>query len=122
MPDKRMRPIVKEEPGAGGAQDLLDAAIAAATAKRVEQLHRADMDVQGAGTDLESQLRTANSKSQEFALQSMERLRAMGEELVAELRADIRIKDAALETRDSVHKAEVAILDLIGCCSSKMRR
>ncbi len=65
MPDKRMRPFVKEEPGAEG----------------------------------------------------LEQARAMGEQLLqakaelAELRAEIRIKDAALEAKGRIHQAELEAKD-----------
>jgi hypothetical protein len=78
---------------------------------------RGDKGEEGAGTELEVQLLRANYEAQAFALQGMERERAMAEQLlqakaqVAELRADIRIKDAALEAKDSWHKAEVALLE-----------
>jgi hypothetical protein len=108
MPDKRMRPIVKQEPGADGAQELQQqqhaaaAAAAAAAGERDGRRRRGDMGEEGAGTELEVQLLRANAEAQAFALQGMERERAMAEELLqakaqfAELRADIRIKDAAL--------------------------
>ncbi len=63
------------------------------------------------------QLLRANAEAQRFALQGMERERAMGEQLlqakaqVAELRVDIRTKDAALEAKESVHKVKVALLE-----------
>ena len=62
----------------------------------------------------------ANVEGQVIAfitVQWMERERVMGEELlqskaqVAELRAEIRIKDAALEAKDAAHKSEVALLE-----------
>jgi hypothetical protein len=89
------------------------------------------MGEEGAGTELEVQLVRANAEAQAFALQGMERERAMGEELlqakehllqreramteqllqakeqVVELRAEIRIKDAALEAKDAVHRAQL---------------
>ena len=76
------------------------------------------------GAGLQLQLLRTNADAQAFALQGMERERAMGEQLLeakaellqakaqfAELRAEIRIKDAALEAKDIVHKAEVAVLE-----------
>jgi hypothetical protein len=121
MPDKRMRPIVKQEPGADGAQELppqqQQAAAAAAAGEREGRRRRSDMGEKGAGTELEMQLLVANAKAQAFALQGMERERALGEELlqakaqVAELRAEIRINDAALEAKVAIHKAEVALLE-----------
>jgi hypothetical protein len=110
IPDKRMRPIVKQEHGADGAQQLLQQQTAAAAAA-------GEREGPGAGTELEMQLLRANAEAQAFALQGMERERAMAEELlqskaqVAELRADIRIKDAALEAHAAVHKAEVGLLE-----------
>ncbi len=120
MPDKRMR-IVKQEPGASSAQELPQQQQAeAAAGERVGQQRRVEDE---GGADIGMQLLRANAGVHAFALQSMERERAMGEELlqskaqVAELRAEIRIKDvmlqakdAALEAKDSVHKAEVALL------------
>ena len=136
MPDKRMRPIVKQEPGADGAQELQRQQEAAGESLREGRRRLGDMVEEGAGTELEMQLlRRANAEAQAFALQGMERERAMavelkamgeqmlqreramGEELlqlkaqVAELRADIRIKDAALEAHAAVHKAEVGLLE-----------
>ena len=49
-----------------------------------------------------------------FAVQGLEQARALGEQLLqakadhAELRAEIRITDAALEAKESVHKVDVA--------------
>jgi hypothetical protein len=125
MPDKRMRPIVKQEPGADGAQELQQQqAAAAGETQREGRRRRGDMGEEEAGTELEVQLLRVNTEAQAFALQGMERERAMAEELkaigeqllqskaqVAELRADIRIKDAALEAKDTLHKAEVALLE-----------
>ncbi len=130
MPDKRMRPIVKQEPGSDGAQELPQPqqAAAAAAGEREGRRRRGDMGEEGAELELEVQLLRENAEAQAFALQGMERAMAMGEELlhakvqVAELRAEIRIKDAALESevrsreaalqaKDAVHKAHVALLE-----------
>jgi hypothetical protein len=126
MPDKRMRPIVKQEPGAGCAQELPQQQQAAATAagEREGQHHRIEDEAAEGGVELGLQLLRANADVQAIALQWMERERAMGEELlqskaqVAELRAEIRIKDAALESevrsreaKDAVHKAHVVLLE-----------
>ena len=125
MPDKRMRPIVKQEPGGGDAQQLQAAAAATGGSR---QRRRGDAGEEGAGAELELQLLRANAEAQAFALQGMERERALGEQLlrakeellqakvqVAELRAEIRIKDAVhqaqQEAKDAVHKAEVAVLE-----------
>ncbi len=60
MPDKRMRPIVKQEPGADGAQ-----AAAAAEEEEEREGRRRRGDVasgeEGAGTELEVQLLRANA-------------------------------------------------------------
>jgi hypothetical protein len=139
MPDKRMRPIVKQEPGADGAQQLQQqqaAAAAGGAGEREGRRRRGDMGEEGAGTEMEVQLLRANAEAQAFALQGMERERALGDQLlrakeellqrekamgeellqakvqVAELRAEIRIRDAALEAKDKAHKAEVAVLEL----------
>ena len=104
MPIKRMRAIVKMESGAGGAQELLQQQQAAAGAQEVQRRRFEE----GAGVELELQLLRANAGMQAFALQGMERERAMGEELlqakaqVAELRADVRMQDAALEAKEAV--------------------
>jgi hypothetical protein len=87
MPDKRMRPIVKQEPGADGAQELppppeAAAAAAAAAREREGRRRRGDMGEEGAGTELEVQLLRANAEAQAFALQGMERERAMAEQLL----------------------------------------
>ncbi len=86
MPDKRMRPIVKQEPGADGAQELLpppQAAAAAAAAGEMEgRRRRGDMGEEGVGTEMEVQLLRANAEVQAFALQGMEREKAISEELL----------------------------------------
>ncbi len=123
-----MRPTVKQEPGAGGAQELqqeLNAVAPPAAGERNGQRRRVEEEAEAAGpggTGLQLQLLRMNADVQAFALQGLERERAMGEQLlqakaellqakaqVAELRAEIRIKDAALEAKDIVHKAEVAV-------------
>jgi hypothetical protein len=95
--------MVKQEPGADGAQE--------AACEREGRRRRGDMgEVQEeAGTELEVQLLRANAEALAFALQGMERERAMAEQLlqrermiaeellqtkvqVAELRADMRLK------------------------------
>jgi hypothetical protein len=121
MPGKRMRPVVKQEPGADGAQDLPppQQQAAASAGEREGRRRWSDMCEEGAGTELEMQVMKADAEAQAFAfaLQGMERERAMAEELlqakaqVAELRADIRIKDAALEAKVAVHKAELDLLE-----------
>ena len=82
MPDKRMRPIVKQEPGADGAQELQQQQGAAGETQREGRRRRGDMVEEGAGTELEMQLLRANAEAQAFALQGMERERALGEELL----------------------------------------
>ena len=77
MPDKRMRPIVKQEPGADGAQQLQQQQEAAGESQREGRRRRGDMGEEGAGTELEVQLLRANAKAHAFALQGMERKRAM---------------------------------------------
>jgi hypothetical protein len=122
MPDKRMRPIVKEEPGADCAQQLPPQQQAAATAagERQGQHHRIEDEAAEGRVEPGLQLRRANVEGQAIAfitVQWMERERAMREELlqlkaqVAELRAEVRIKNAALEAKDNAHKAEVALLE-----------
>ena len=75
------------------------------------------MGEEGARTELEVQLLRADVEAHAFALQGMERERAMAEELlqakaqVAELRAEIRIRDAALEAKDATHKAKFALIE-----------
>ena len=93
MPDKRMRPIVKQEPGTGGAQEPLppppppQAAAAAATGEREGRRRRGDMGEEDAGVELEMQLLRANAEAQAFALQGMERERVMAEQLLQATRA-----------------------------------
>jgi hypothetical protein len=116
MPDKRMRPIVKQETGSDCAQELpqQQAAAAAAAGQRDGQHHRVEDE---GGVELGLQLLRANVDVQAIVLQWMERERAMAEQLlqakahVAELRAEIRIKDAALEAKDATHKAKFALLE-----------
>jgi hypothetical protein len=117
MPDKRMRPIVKEEPGAGGAQQQQQHG--AAAEGRIGQRRRIQEEAQG-GAGLQLQLLMTNADAQAFAVQGMERERAMGEQLLqakaelAELRAEIRIKEAAikadLQSRGAALEAELAEL------------
>jgi hypothetical protein len=94
----------------------------------LRQRRRGDVGEEGDGAELEmevQQLRAnANAEAQAFAMQGVERERALGEQLlraieeilqakaqVAELRAEIRIRDAALEAKDKAHKAEVEAKD-----------
>jgi hypothetical protein len=123
MPDKRMRPIVKQEPGTDGAQELPKAAATGAGERESDgQHHDRVEDERGVVPGL--RLLRANAEVQAVALQWMERERAMEEELlqskahVAQLLAQIRIKDAALESevrsreaKDAVHKAHVVLLE-----------
>jgi hypothetical protein len=126
MSDKRMRPIVKLEPGGGDAQEQQAAAAATGGSR---QRRRVDLGEEEAGAELQLQLLSANAEAQAFALQGIERERALGEQLlqreralgeellkakedilqakaqVAELRAEIRIRDAALEAKDKAIKA-----------------
>jgi hypothetical protein len=115
MPDKRMRPIVKQETGSDCAQEMPQQQPAAAAAgERDGQHHRVEDE---GGVELGLQLLRANVEVQAIALQWMERERAIAEQLlqaqaqVAELRAEIRIKDAALEAKDATHKAKFASLE-----------
>ena len=114
MPIKRMRAIVKMESGAGDAQEQQAAAAATGGSR---QRRRGDVGEDGAGAELEVQQLRANAEAQAFALQGVERERALGEQLlqakaqVAELRAEIRIRDAALEAKDATHKAKFALIE-----------
>jgi hypothetical protein len=105
MPDKRMRPIVKREPSAFGAQELL-LEQDSVTRERDRQSRSDGVAQEGAGAELELQLLRANSDAQAFALQMMERERAIQMDLlqaktqVAELRAEIRIKVALIEEKN----------------------
>ena len=114
MSDKRMRPIVKLEPGGGDAQEQQAAAAATGGSR---QRRRGDVGEQ-------LQLPRANAETQAFALHGMERERAMADQLlrakeellqakvqVAELRAEIKIRDAALEAKDAVHQAQLEAKD-----------
>jgi hypothetical protein len=117
MPNKRMRPIVKQEPSGDGAQALPQQQQGAELGEREGQRRRGGEEGR-AELEVQLQLLSANAGAQAFALQGMERERLMGEALlqakaqVAELLAEIRIKEAALEAKDAVHKAllEVATL------------
>ncbi len=79
-----MRPMVKQEPGADGAQALPPPpqAAAAAVGEREGRRRRSNIGEEGAGTELEVQLLRANAEAQAFALQGMERERAMAEQLL----------------------------------------
>jgi hypothetical protein len=113
MPDKRMRPIVKQEPSGDGAQALPQQQQGEELGQREGQRRRGGEEGRA---ELEVQLQLLRAHA--FSLQGMERERLMGEALlqakaqVAELLAEIRIKDAALEAKDALHKAllEVATL------------
>ena len=135
MSDKRMRPIVKLEPGGGDAQEQQAAAAATGGSR---QRRRGDVGEpeEGAGAELELEVQRlrANAEAQAFAFREMERVRRMGEELLrlkaqlAGLQADMRVKDAALaaevlvmeaaqrpkeaalQARAAAHKAEFAFL------------
>jgi len=63
MPDKRMRPIVKQEPGADGAQELQQQQQAAGETQREGRRRRGDIGEEGAGTELEMQLLRANAEA-----------------------------------------------------------
>ncbi len=79
-----MRPIVKQEPGAGGAQE--------AAWEREVRRRGGNMGEEGAGAEL---LR-ANAEAQALALQGMERERAVGEQLNAEAEANVCNLTAAM--------------------------
>jgi hypothetical protein len=108
MPDKRMRPIVKQEPGADGAQQQQQQQVAAG--ERDGQRRSVEKEARAAG-GLEQQLQSlrAYADAQAFVFQGLsQEVRAMEEQLlrataeVAELKAEIRIKDAALEAKDAL--------------------
>ena len=94
MPDKRMRPIVKQEPGADGAQELPPPPQAAAAA--------------------------AAAEAQAFALQGIERERSMAEQLlqakaqVAELLRHISHTGAAVSRRP-LPRFALSKLDIVSC-------
>jgi hypothetical protein len=108
MPDKRMRPVVKEEPGAGGAQQQQQQQHGAAAEGHDGQRRRVEEEAQG-GAWLQLQLLRTNADA-------LDQVRAMGEQLLqakaelAELRAEIRIKDAALEAKDAVLQSKDAVI------------
>ena len=79
MSDKRMRPIVKLEPGGGDAQEQQAAAAATGGSR---QRRRGDVGEEGAAAELELQQLMANAEAQAFALQGMEREMALGEQLL----------------------------------------
>jgi hypothetical protein len=116
MPDKRMRPIVKQEPGADGAQQQQQQV--AAAGERDGQLRSVEKEARAAG-GLEQQLQSlrAYADAQAFACQGLSQVRAMGEQLlqakaeVAELKAEIRIKDAALEAKDVALQSKDAVIE-----------
>jgi hypothetical protein len=72
MSDKRMRPIVKLEPGDGDAKEQQAAAAATGGSR---QRRRGDVGEEGAGAELQLQLLSANAEAQVFALQGVERER-----------------------------------------------
>ncbi len=127
MSDKRMRPIVKLEPGGGDAQEQQAAAAATGGSRqrRRGDVGEAALEFAMQGMERERALAEQLLQAKEELVRAKEELlqreRAMGEELlqakaqVAELRAEIRIRDAVhqaqLEAKDAVHKAEVAVLE-----------
>ena len=66
MSDKRMRPIVKLEPGGGDAQEQQAAAAATGGSR---QRRRGDVGEEGAAAELQLQQLMANAEAQAFALQ-----------------------------------------------------
>ena len=120
MPDKRMRPIVKQEPGADGAQQQLllpppQAAAAVAAGEREGRRCRGDMGEEGAGTELEMQLLKANAEAQAFALRGMERERAMVEQLLQRERA---MGEQLLQSKAQVAELR-AVCGLWGSCGDR---
>ncbi len=99
----------------GGDQQLQQQHGAAAE-ERDGQRRSVEEVAQGGG-GLQLQLLGMNADAQVLAVQGLEQAGAMGEQLLqakaehAELRADIRIIDAALEAKENVFKVGVALLE-----------
>jgi hypothetical protein len=114
MPEKRMRPIVKQETGCDCAQEPPQQQAATAAGERDGQHDRVEDE---GGAELGLKLLRVNVEVQAIALQWVKMERAMAEQLlqekaqVAELRAEIRIRDAALEAKDATHKAKFALIE-----------
>ncbi len=105
MSGKRMRPIVKLKPGGGEAQEQQAAAAATGGSR---QRRRGDVGEEWAGAELQLQLQllSRNAEAQAFALQGMERERALGEQL-------LQAKEELLQA-----KAQVAELRAAHCCGA----
>jgi hypothetical protein len=118
MPDKRMRPIVKQEPGADGAQELPPLQQQQVAAAREQDVQRR-MAEDERGEELQLQLLRANAQAQAFALQGMERERAMGEELlqakaqIAEVRAEVAVLESKLQSKEAVLQATLQSKDAV---------
>jgi hypothetical protein len=85
MLGKRMRPLMKEEPGVGGAmeaQEQHQQQAAEVEAVEREGRRRRGEEEGAVGSRLELQLLSANAEAQAFAFREMERVRALGEELL----------------------------------------
>jgi hypothetical protein len=129
---KRMRQIIKPEPGAKGhdATGLQEEG----AAQRVQissevLLARSDGDI--AAGEIDSRLLRANLDAQAFAFQATEQAHVTGQELLqvkmqnAELKAELRIKEALLHAKDAEVTRLHAIMqrrdgDLSACALLKM--
>ena len=87
MPDKRMRPIVKQEPGAAGAQERQQLT----AGERDGQRRRVKEEARRGGLEQQLQSLRANADAQALAFQGLPQVRpgAMGEQygLIAGKRA-----------------------------------
>ena len=104
--NKRMRQAIKLEPGAAGhAAGAEEEGVAQRVQILPEVLHAGGGEM--AAGEINSRLLRANVDAQAFAFQAMEQARMTGEELlqakvqIAELKAEIRIKEALLHAKDA---------------------
>jgi len=120
MPNKKLKRI-KIEPGVGEMEEEEEDAAADEHAMQQQQQQqqqqpsslRRKVDEDGhAVLEMRSQIMSlrAHSETQAAAIRGMEQARVMGEQVV-ELKAEIRIKDAALQANDAVLQATVQSKD-----------
>ncbi len=120
MPGKRMRQLIKEEPGEVQWVHPLDCPAEVAEVQERDSRQRRNVEEGSGGSEFELRLMRANAETQAFAFQQMEHVRAMGEELLqtkkemAELRAEIQAKEAAfkaeLQIKDAAMQMNAAVL------------
>jgi len=117
MPNKKLKRI-KMEPGVGEQEEEEGDAAADEQAQQQQQQQqhaslRRKVDEDGlAVPEMRSQIVSlrAHAETQAAVIRGMEQARVMGEQVV-ELKAEIRIKDAALQANDSVLQATIQAKD-----------